>query len=294
MKKLICFLISVLLLSGLTVCASAYDYGIDERTSLVNDFAGLMYIDDADILNNKLEQISEIYECEVALLTVNSTNGQDITDFADDYYDNNGFGYGINDDGILLVVDMENREYAMTTYGTAISIFNDYNLYILENEFIPYLSEGSYTTAFITYYEKCSEILYSYNNEDSFYSDNYITDDDLYEDEYDYNYSSGNKTGAIEISIFSLQWIGLSIIGGIIIAFVYTYILKAQLKSVHSKASATDYVVEGSVRITRSRDIFLHKNIRKTAKPKSNSSSGGSTTHRSSSGRSHGGSSGKF
>ena len=46
---------------------------------------------------------------------------------------------------------------------------------------------------------------------------------------------------------------------------------------------------QGSLQVTESRDIFLYRNVIRTAKPKETS-----TTHTSSSGRTHGGSSGKF
>ena len=35
--------------------------------------------------------------------------------YADDYYDYNGYGYGENDDGLLLLVSMGEREWAITT-----------------------------------------------------------------------------------------------------------------------------------------------------------------------------------
>lgn len=305
MKKIFCFIISALIFVSLTVCASAYDYGTGARDSLVNDYANLMSYEDAQTLNYKLEQISELYECEVSVLTVTSTDGYDLTAFADDYYDYNGFGYGEYDDGIMLVVDMGGREYAMTTYGTAISIFDDFNLYLIENAFLNYLSQGSYTDAFIAYYEECADVLYNYYYTD--YSDDgyYVTDDDyVYEDLYpDYSYDDGINQTIRTNEIFSLKWIGISVAGGLIIALIYTFFLKSQLHTVKSKNSASDYLVEGSINITRSRDIFMYKNVHKTPKPKSNTSSGGrsgggfgggSSTHVSSSGRSHGGSRGSF
>ncbi len=298
MKKIFTVLISVLLLLSFSFCAFSYDYGYGARTALANDLAQLMSLEDTQTLNAKLEQVSELYECEIAVLTVNSTDGKDITAFADDYYDYNGFGYGENADGIMLVVDMDMREYAITTCGEAIFIFDDYSLYLIEAEFVSYLSEGRYTEAFISFYEECSGVLADYYYEDTPGDNYYVNSDDAYSDGYDYGYGYDGNTGSItaDTEIFSLQWIGISLIGGIVIALIYTYFLKSQLKTVHSKSSAADYVVEGSISITRSRDIYLHKNIRKTPKPKSNSTSGrsGGSVHVSSSGRSHGGSRGSF
>ena len=57
--------------------------------------------------------------------------------------------------------------------------------------------------------------------------------------------------------------------------------------------SVSYYVREGSMSMKTVKDIFLYRNVSKTAKPKETSSSG-SSTHVSSSGRTHGGGGGKF
>ncbi len=303
MKKLLSLVFCTLIIISFSVTAFAYDYSGNGRTALINDFADLISQDDANTLNNKLEQLSELYSCEVAILTVNSTDGKDITEFADDYYDYNGFGYGDNDDGIMLVVDMGGREFAITTHGTAIDIFTDYNLSQVENAFVGELSAGNYTNAFIAFYESCEKIFIDYeyyqNNYDGGYV--YFPDDDgvTSDDYYDNNDNSGN--GIAEI--FSLKWIIISVVTGIIIAVIYTSVLQSQLKTVKSKPSASDYVVPGSVQITQQRDVFMYRDVKKTPKPKNNTSTGrsggssfggSSSTHRSSSGRTHGGSRGSF
>ena len=303
MKKLTVILLSVLILLSLVSTAFAYDYEEGDRTALVNDLADIIPDYDEETLNYKLEQISEDYECEVALLTVNSTDGYDITAFADDYYDYNGFGYGENDDGIMLVVDMGYREFAITTHGTAIDIFTDYNLIQLENVFVPYLSQGSYTDAFIAYYEKCINIFDDYNtylNDFGGEGEVYIPSEDDYDYDYDYGYGNDYYQPA-KTDFFSVKWLVISVVIGIVIAFLYTNFLKSQLKTVKSKPSASDYVIPGSFTLTGQRDVFLYRNIKKTPKPKNNSGSrggssfgGGSSTHRSSSGRTHGGSRGSF
>lgn len=307
MKKLTVFILSALLLVLFATPSSAYEYEPGDRTALVNDFADLIPEEDEEALNDKLEHISEAYECEVAVLTVNSTDGYDITSFADDYYDYNGFGYGENDDGIMLVVDMGYREFAITTHGTAIDIFTDYNLNEIENAFVPYLSQGSYTTAFVAYYEKCSDIFDAYDtylNDFGGEGNVYIPSDDgydyIYGDDY---YPEPEVPNSFFSEIFSLKWLVIAVVIGLAIAFLYTNHLKSQLKTVRNKPSASDYVIPGSFGLTGQNDVFLYSNVKKTPKPKNNNNGGrsggssfggGSSTHRSSSGRTHGGSRGSF
>lgn len=59
-------------------------------------------VDDADILtdseekelNQQLDTVSEEQECDVIIVTVDSLNGKTVEEYADDYYDDNGYGYG--------------------------------------------------------------------------------------------------------------------------------------------------------------------------------------------------------
>ena len=306
MKRFLTLIIFSLFLIALPLSASAYEYGDGGRTALINDLAELLDEDAEFTLNSKLEQISELNECEVAILTVNTTDGMDITEYSDDFYDYNGFGYGENDDGIMLVINMGTREFATTTHGTAIDIFTDYNLSQLENEFIPYLSQGEYENAFIAFYEKCESIFSDYENYQDNYDGGYVYFPDNDDDGYIYYPDDNNISGSVNpaTEIFSLKWLIVSVIIGIVIAFVYTSYLKGQLKTVRSKSEASDYIVPGSMQLTQQRDVFMYRNVSKTAKPKSNSSGGsrnggssfggGSSTHRSSSGRTHGGSRGSF
>ena len=66
------------------------------------------------------------------------------------------------------------------------------------------------------------------------------------------------------------------------------------MKTVRMKPDAADYMVNGSLQITRSNDVFLYHQVTKTAKPKDDDSGGGSSVHTSSSGETHGGSGGSF
>ena len=90
-----------------------------------------------------------------------------------------------------------------------------------------------------------------------------------------------------ELSPNVFACIVIAVIAGLIVALIGTGILKKQLVSVQKNDNANSYVREGSLNLTVNSDRFLYRNVSKTVR-QSSSSSGGST-HRGSSGRSHGG-----
>ena len=71
-------------------------------------------------------------------------------------------------------------------------------------------------------------------------------------------------------------WTILSLIAGAVLSFLIPMsVLKGQLKSVRMQAAASSYVRPGSMELRQQRDIFLFRNVTRTARPKNNSSSGG-------------------
>ena len=64
-----------------------------QKPLLVDD-AGLLTEEESNALLNKLEDISQKYENEVGIVTVNSLEGKTAEAYADDYYDYNGYGEG--------------------------------------------------------------------------------------------------------------------------------------------------------------------------------------------------------
>ena len=81
---------------------------------LVDD-AGLLSQSEKYNLISSLDSISENRQLDVVVVTKNSLAGKTVEQYADDFFDYNGYGYGENDDGILLLPSMETREWAIST-----------------------------------------------------------------------------------------------------------------------------------------------------------------------------------
>ena len=81
----------------------------------------------------------------------------------------------------------------------------------------------------------------------------------------------------------------------IIVSGIVVLIMRLCMNSKRPERCASEYMKEGSWKLTRHQDAFLYSNISKIRKqdpPENNG--GGSSAHHSSSGRSHGGGGGKF
>ena len=64
-----------------------------EKTLVVDD-AGLLGADEIAALTEKLQSITNTYACEASIVTVNGMGGKSAQDYADDFFDYNGYGFG--------------------------------------------------------------------------------------------------------------------------------------------------------------------------------------------------------
>ncbi|HZJ76509.1 MAG TPA: TPM domain-containing protein [Oscillospiraceae bacterium] len=272
MKKRIFLLVVILLISAIVPITS---FASNENTSSGRSFSRL--VDNADLLTNeeesklliKLDEISERQKLDIVIVTINSLEDKSATVYADDFFDNYGYGMGNNSDGILFLLSMEKRDWAISTCGYGIAVFTDSGQKFIIDSIKKDLGKDNYNKAFNSYAELC---------------DDFIT-----KAKTDEPYDSGN----LPKKSLSPVWILFSLIGGVIIALISTGTMKGKLKTVSMQAAADSYVVQNSMNITNNQDLFLYNIVDKKAKPKEKESSG-SSTHTSSSGQEHGGSSGKF
>lgn len=252
-------------------------------------------------LNSKLDALSEKWNMDITCVLDYDLGSYDTArEYADDYYDYNGFA----EDGILFAVFSKSRDWAISTGGDAISVFDNYENDIVDH-LISDLSGNDFYSAFVGYADRCDSLLNSNNsvvNGDSYYKPNTDKDDDYdYNNGNDYNYDPAGTTDSKPDSKTVLIAVVISVIVGIASGFIGTGIMKAKLKSVKFQSGAADYIVPDSFKMHDSRDIYLYSTVTKTERPTDNDThSGGSHggsgggTHISSSGSTHGGGSGKF
>lgn len=263
-------------------------------------------VDGADLLTEAEEQgleeraaeIAGKYEMDVVILTVDSTDGQFIESYADDYYDKNGYGLGAEYSGVLLMLAMDTREWAISTCGEGIYALTDSSIQTLFSDISWELSEDRYYDAFLRYLEGLET-----------YYEAYACGDPIDNDAPEYDGPGSYESGTQDVIIhyeeppkFRLSSvIILSLVIGAIIAAVALWIMSRGMKTARRQSGAVSYLVDGSMHFLTRQDFFLYSRTSRTAKPqdhgsggRSSSGRGGSSVHRSSSGRSHGGGHGRF
>ena len=258
MKKLITLLFVFLLVAALAVSAAAAEY----LPHLVDE-ADLLTPSQEAQLETELASLSKKWNMDIVVVTADDLDGASSVAYADDFYDYGGYGKN----GILWLIDMENRKSTISTSGYGITVFTDAGQDYIQDRIAPMLTEEKYAEGIETYITLC--------------------DDFCRQADEGAPYDVGNlpkEPFNVMLSAF------IAIFAAIIVSSVGGGILKGQLKSVHAKAEAADYMKPGSLQLTEARDFFLYRHIDRREKPKS----GGSSTHTSSSGNTHGGSSRSF
>lgn len=240
----------------------------------VIDGAELLSDDEEAELLYKLDEISERQQIDIVVVTVYSLNGVSPMEYADNFYDTYGYGFGDKKDGILLLISMEERDWYLSTTGYGITAITDAGREYISEKFLYDLSEGNYATAFKTFADLCDDFITQAHMDKPYDIDNLPKKPFWF---------FGNFVICFGI--------------GFIISLIATGIMKSKLKTVRSQSVADIYVKQGSMQMTKNSDLFLYRHIDRRKKPENNppsSHSGGSNTHTSSSGRTHGGGGGKF
>ena len=289
-KRIRCLLLVFLFCLVLCVNAAAAEQ-TGAQLSYVTDAAGLLSENENMLLEKMAESVSKKYGVGVYIVTV-----EDYRDFHSEgvykatytIYHQYTMGEGPNRDGIMLLLSMADRDWAMFCYGSHCEYaFNSYGQEKLEKVFLDNFGEDDWYGGFADYIAACGRYLEA--NANGAPID--VEPSDETEEEYE-PLSFGDKLFFAALMAFRF---GLPL--GLIVAFIVCAIYKRQLKSVRRATEAARYTVSGGAEITAREDRFTHTTeVRTPIKTESDdhdsgpSFSGGTTVN--SGGFSHSG--GKF
>jgi uncharacterized protein len=227
------------------------------------DNADLLSISEKSDLVNLMASIAAIYNFDLVIVTETDIGNRSPGNYANDFFDNNGYGQGSNRDGCLFLRVTGSRDYWFSTSGRGIKILNSYAFKKLESDTGKFLGEDNHYAAFRTFildWDKFLELEAKGRNYNFFYQWNLI--------------------------IIIIVWLAALGIGCITV-----YMWKRGMNTALSQTQAAAYVIPGSLNFTEKKESHLFSTVTKVKR--SSSSSSGSGTRLSSSGRSHGGGGGR-
>ena len=259
MRKFTAFLLVFLLIASLSVSAGA-------STAYIYDEAGLLNNAQESKLNEIAERIEEKYRCSIYIMTVDNfrTYGtsSDVYEVTYEFYHDQKLGYGKDREGMILLLSMRQRDFALFCYGDDMEYaFSDYALEQLEKEFLDDFGDDEWY--------------------DGFYD--YLTTSEQY-------LKLADEGDPVRKSALGLTLILVGV--ALVIALIATLIPWAAMRSARKKTTASNYMVGSGLALTVQTDTFTHQTRSVRTVQKSSGSSSGSSRSRSGGGGS--GRSGKF
>ncbi len=269
-KKLSIFVCLLMLLSCIAV------FGASPR---VYDDAALFSEAELQSLEARATELSEGLQMDLVIVTITDNLGKTSRQFADDFYDENGFGYGSEADGVLLLINMEDREVYITTTGIAIKYLTDARIEAILDKVYEYLPDGHYGDAAMAFLTQV---------------DNYVRTG-IPSDQYTYDEDTNT---IVEEETPLVQKLFYYFIIAIAAAGIVVGIMAALNKGRKGTTKHT-YLDANSFNVFNRYDHHINTQqtfviIKKDPPSSGGSGIGRSSVHRSSSGRSHGGGGRKF
>lgn len=248
---------------------------VDAREKIY-DFAEILTIEEEEQLFSLVTDYIAESSMDLAIVTINENpksyyNGQNSTAvYADDFYDYNDF----KKDGVLFLIDLENREYYVSTTGQGILVYDDDRIdQVLDN------AEDSMRNG--NYFEASKEVIKTLKD---FYQSGIPESNANCEITYSGAYKCYKK----------VPYFPVILITAIITIITFTIIINSY-KKIRSALNASRYISKGKTKIDKRVDLFYNTYTHRerimsdSDGGSSIGSSGGSSTHSSSSGSSHGG-----
>lgn len=278
-------LVCCLMLGTLSVWgkeARAAGAGGEQR---VFDEAGLFKDSEIKAFEVEIANSQKQMKADIVVVTAEDTGEKSTQAFADDFFDQGGFGYGEDRNGVLFLIDMDNRQLTLSTSGSMIRILTDQRIETI----LDHVSQGVRQNNYTDSVEQFLTDVVDYHRKG------------IQSNQYNYDTETGN------ISVYrSIRWyeallsLGVSAFTGIMVCvgIVSRYSMKKERR--RSAQFQMAYRADSKFVFHGEKNNLVHKYVTTTIVPRNTSPPGGggsagrSSTHTSSSGRSHGGGSRGF
>ena len=233
----------------------------------VTDAAGLLTNEEIMALEAQAKQIAQSYGCAPYILVVDDfrvyEDTDDVFEAGMNLYERWELGYGQERNGLLLILSMAERDYALVTYGSVTHrAFTDYGQDYLCEQFLDNFRNDDWAGGFQDYLNTGAWLLEQAKNGTPY-----------------------------DVDTAPKGFNPLIIVIPLVLALAVCLVLTGQMKTAKRKTEAGDYMVPNGVEMRIVQDIFTHRTVTRQVIQNENKGGGGGTTVNS---RGFSGKSGKF
>lgn len=227
---------------------------------LVTDEADLLTAEQEKKLSSEAEHISKQYQCNVYLYLVQDMKRDDAKEYAKSVYQKHTLGYGTDRSGIMLMLSMKDRDYALIAHGYGNTALTDHGRdVVLNDDVLPQLKEKRYYEGFTTYLSTIKNYLNLARAGKPFDVDT----------DQAYLAEKAHKTFLYKLAACLLI--------PLVVTVVFCLISYAKMKTARPQRAADCYIPEGGCQITYRNDQFLYQTEVRVRIKSDDSGSGGTT-----------------
>lgn len=252
----------LLLLFSLMPFSASAENETETLPYYISDAAGLLTAEQQQDLEAKARAVSDQYGCGVYAITIDDFRKfgfSSIDACAEGFYKHYQMGIGDGHNGILLLLSMNDRDYALKAYGSiAHTAFTDYGSYRLAERFLDDFRQSSWYGGFSDYVDTAGDYLA--------------------------RAAAGEPVDAPQQESLGLApGVKIAMIIGIplLIAFGCCEGMKRTMKPVKKHINADDYLIPGGIHLDVKQDVFINRSVTRTriaSENRSSSGGGGGTT----------------
>lgn len=210
----------------------------------VSDGAGILSQAEMQRLEAQAEDIGETYGFGVYIATVPDFSGGDIYTFATRWYLERDLGLGSDRDGILLMLSMADRDYALVVHGESCRArFTSRNQDIISEHFLDDFRDDCWADGFADYLEDCEALLMN---------------PDALQDAQAFGPNTGHESDGARRDA-SLGRVLVILAVSLLAAGVTCGVFYGQMHTAKIKSTANDYTSSEGLKMTVRQDIFTHR-----------------------------------
>ena len=305
MKKIfrLLLILSLFLIPNVNAINSTYDK-ITDTSLKIYDYGKYLNEDEKRELKVLIDDYIEKHKMDMVIVTKKDYNYYRMQDYAQDFYDYNGFGTDNIKSGILLFynVDSEGPAIWISTTGNAILVYDDNRINTMKSHMssVKYKGTKAILESFIS---DASDYALKGVPESNKYA--YIDEEGNYKIDYDKKKADEEKALSNQRKQNFISSVSSCILISIIISSIYVFILVKKNKTIKKESTASFYLDRSSINIYNFVDKFIGTNTSTRyigsddssssgSSGGSSSSGGGSSISIGSSGTSHGGGGGRL